>query len=75
MLQATGADPRVGVVMIQGSLRRAPRGRTSALAALDALRGAPWVLDERRRVPATVEARLSASDRPQRTSTARRYLG
>ena len=55
--------------------RTVPRDRTSALAALDALRGAPWVLAERRRVPASVEARLSALDGPQRMSTARKYVG
>lgn len=55
--------------------RTVPRDRTSALAALDAVRGAGWVLAERRPVPAAVEARLSALDGPQRTSRARRYVG
>jgi GT2 family glycosyltransferase len=52
-----------------------PRDRTSALAAWDALRGAGWVLAERRRVPPRVEARLASLDRAQRESTARRYVG
>jgi GT2 family glycosyltransferase len=52
-----------------------PRDRTSLRAFADAVRGAPWVLAERRRVPATVEARLASLDGPQRRSTARRYVG
>jgi GT2 family glycosyltransferase len=52
-----------------------PRDRTSVRAFRDALRGAPWVLSERRRVPPAVEARLAALDGPQRRSTARRYVG
>jgi GT2 family glycosyltransferase len=55
--------------------RTVPRDRTSLLALLDAIRGAGWVLAERRRVPPEVEARLSALDGPQRRSTARRYVG
>jgi GT2 family glycosyltransferase len=52
-----------------------PRDRTSALAALDALRGAGWVLAERRQVPPAVEARLASLDSSQRRSKARRYVG
>ena len=52
-----------------------PRDRTSALAALDALRGAGWVLAERRQVPPAVEARLASLDASQRQSKARRYVG
>jgi GT2 family glycosyltransferase len=52
-----------------------PRDRTSVRAFGDALRGAPWVLAERRRVPPAIEARLAALDEPQRRSTARRYVG
>ncbi|HST63992.1 MAG TPA: glycosyltransferase family 2 protein [Mycobacteriales bacterium] len=52
-----------------------PRDRTSALAALDALRGAGWVLAERRQVPPAVEARLASLDSAQRRSKARRYVG
>jgi GT2 family glycosyltransferase len=55
--------------------RTVPRDRTSLLAAYDAVRGAGWVIAERRRVPAAVEARLSALDGPQRMSSARRYIG
>jgi GT2 family glycosyltransferase len=52
-----------------------PRDRTSVLAFADALRGLPWVVRDRRRVPARVEARLASLDRAQRESTARRYVG
>jgi GT2 family glycosyltransferase len=55
-------------------LRTVPRDRTSALAAWDALRGAGWVLRERRRMPTEVERRLAALDGPQTRSTARRYV-
>ena len=54
--------------------RTVPRDRISLLAAIDAVRGAPWVIRERRVVPARVEARLRALDIPQTTSTARRYV-
>jgi GT2 family glycosyltransferase len=52
-----------------------PRDRTSLRAFGDALRGARWVLAERKRVPPAVEARLASLDGPQRRSTARRYVG
>ena len=52
-----------------------PRDRTSALAALDALRGAGWVVASRRPVPPSVEARLKSLDASQRQSRARRYVG
>lgn len=52
-----------------------PRDRTSVLAALDALRGLPWVLRERRRLPDHAERRFVALEQAQRTSTARRYVG
>ncbi|MEV0895707.1 glycosyltransferase [Actinoplanes sp. NPDC049802] len=55
--------------------RTVPRDRTSLLGALDALRGAAWLLAERRPRPAAVEARLSRLDEAQRRSTARRYVG
>ena len=55
--------------------RTVPRDRTSALAALDAVRGAGWVLARRRPVPPRVEARLLSLEEAQRTSTARRYVG
>jgi GT2 family glycosyltransferase len=56
-------------------LRTVPRDRTSVAAFADALRGARWVLADRRRVPARVEVRLASLDRAQRESTARRYVG
>ncbi len=52
-----------------------PRDRTSAEAVLSALRGLPWVLRERRVVPAPVEANLRLLEAPQRESSARRYVG
>ena len=55
--------------------RTVSRDRTSVRAFGDALRGAPWVLAERRPVPPAVEARLVALDESQRRSTARRYVG
>ncbi|MBO3739855.1 glycosyltransferase family 2 protein [Actinoplanes flavus] len=55
--------------------RTVPRDRTSLLGALDALRGAGWLLAERRPRPAVVEARLGRLDEAQRRSTARRYVG
>ncbi|HEX8627199.1 MAG TPA: glycosyltransferase [Catenuloplanes sp.] len=54
--------------------RTVPHDRISALAALDALRGAPWVLAERRCLPPEVEARLSVLEGPQSRSKARRYV-
>ncbi|MEU3016792.1 MULTISPECIES: glycosyltransferase [unclassified Nocardiopsis] len=71
-------------------LRRAPSGAldhtrsvlgsvpydvTSALAVLDALAGLPWVLRERRPVPAHVEEGLRLLAGPRRRSEARRYVG
>lgn len=55
--------------------RTVPRDRTSVLAALDALRGMPWVLGERRPLPAHVERRMAAIEQAQARSTARRYIG
>jgi GT2 family glycosyltransferase len=52
----------------------APRDRVTALALLDALRGAPWVLRERRPLPEHVERRFLALEESQRTSAARRYV-
>lgn len=52
-----------------------PRDKTSAAAFFHALRGLPWVLRERRVVPASVEANLRLLEAPQRASTARRYVG
>ncbi|MGY1822120.1 glycosyltransferase family 2 protein [Geodermatophilus sp. SYSU D00079] len=55
-------------------LRTIPRDRLSLLGVLDALRGLPWVLRERRVLPAHAEARFAALEEAQRTSTARRYV-
>jgi GT2 family glycosyltransferase len=54
--------------------RTVPHDRISALAALDALRGLPWLITERRARPPAVEARLCVLDQAQRRSTARRYV-
>jgi GT2 family glycosyltransferase len=54
--------------------RTVPHDRTSALGALDALRGLPWLLANRQPRPRTVESRLSALDAAQRESRARRYV-
>jgi GT2 family glycosyltransferase len=55
-------------------LRTVPRDRLSLLGVLDALRGLPWVLRERRVLPPHAEARFAALEHAQRTSTARRYV-
>ncbi|PYF98995.1 Glycosyltransferase, GT2 family [Georgenia satyanarayanai] len=49
------------------------RSRTALAGVLAALRGAPWVLTERRVLPAHAEARFRALEDAQRASTARRY--
>ncbi|ASO19590.1 GT2 family glycosyltransferase [Actinoalloteichus hoggarensis] len=56
-------------------LRSAPADRATASAVAAALRGLPWVLRERRVVPARVEAGLLRLEESQRRSTARRYVG
>ena len=56
-------------------LRRAPHDRTTVAAVADALRGLPWVLRERRPVPATVETALRTLEPVQLRSPARRYVG
>ncbi|MGY1640982.1 glycosyltransferase family 2 protein [Geodermatophilus sp. SYSU D00703] len=55
-------------------LHTVPRDRLSVLGVLDALRGLPWVLRERRVLPPHAEARFAALEHAQRTSTARRYV-
>ncbi|SOC50192.1 Glycosyltransferase, GT2 family [Blastococcus aggregatus] len=55
-------------------LRTVPRDRITALGLLDAVRGAPWVLRDRRVLPPHAEARFAALDAVQRHSTARRYV-
>jgi GT2 family glycosyltransferase len=54
--------------------RTVPHDRVSALGALDALRGVPWLISRRRPRPPEIEARLSPLDATQRASTARRYI-
>lgn len=54
--------------------RTVPRDRVSVLAFLDALRGLPWVLRERRVLPPAAEARFVALEQAQRSSRARRYV-
>ncbi len=49
------------------------RSRAALAGALAALRGTPWVLTERRVLPAHAEARFRALEDAQRASTARRY--
>ncbi|RCG29929.1 glycosyltransferase [Sphaerisporangium album] len=55
-------------------IRTVPRDRVSALAFLDALRGLPWVLAERRSLPPHAELRFAALEESQSRSTARRYI-
>lgn len=55
-------------------LSRLPRDRVSALGVVDAVRGVPWVLRERRPVPPEVEEMYRAVDRVQFDSGARRYV-
>ncbi|WP_345944952.1 glycosyltransferase family 2 protein [Streptomyces albus subsp. chlorinus] len=55
--------------------RSVPRDAASVRAFTRALAGLPWVLAERRPVPAGVEARLACLEEAQRASTARRYVG
>lgn len=52
-----------------------PPDATSACAVAEALAGVPWVVRERRRVPAPVEYGLRLLEEPQRRSVARRYVG
>jgi GT2 family glycosyltransferase len=55
-------------------LRTVPRDRVTARGLLQAVRGLPWVLRERRVLPAHAEARFAALEHAQRTSAARRYV-
>jgi GT2 family glycosyltransferase len=55
--------------------RTVPRDRTSAAAFAAALAGLPWVLRERRPLPARVESMIRLLEEPRRTSQARRYVG
>ncbi|MGY1826394.1 MULTISPECIES: glycosyltransferase family 2 protein [unclassified Blastococcus] len=55
-------------------LRTVPRDRVTARGLLQAARGLPWVLRERRVLPPHAEARFAALEEAQRNSTARRYV-
>jgi GT2 family glycosyltransferase len=55
-------------------LRTVPRDRVTARGVLEAVRGIPWVLRERRVLPPHAEARFAALERAQRRSAARRYV-
>lgn len=55
--------------------RSVPRDWASVAAFAEALAGLPWVLRERRVVPAEVERGLRLLAEPQRHSPARRYVG
>jgi GT2 family glycosyltransferase len=56
-------------------LSSAPRDLATVAAVWRAARGLPWVLRERRVVPAEVERGLCLLEESQRRSTARRYIG
>jgi hypothetical protein len=56
-------------------LRSVPPDLASARAVAHAVAGLPWVLRERRVIPAAVEARLRLLEAAQRASAARRYVG
>ena len=55
-------------------LATVPRDRVTAQALLQAVRGIPWVVRERRVLPPHAEARFAALERNQRSSRARRYV-
>ncbi|WP_448616341.1 glycosyltransferase family 2 protein [Modestobacter sp. URMC 112] len=55
-------------------LRTVPRDRVTARGLVQAVRGLPWVLRERRVLPAAAEARFAALEHAQRSSTARQYV-
>lgn len=52
-----------------------PRDITSVRGFATAAAGLPWVLRQRRRVSRPIEQRLRLLEAPQRSSTARRYVG
>lgn len=57
-----------------GLVRTLPRDRVSMAGLVDAVAGLPWVLRQRRVVPAWVEERLRLLDAQQLGSGARRYV-
>jgi N-acetylglucosaminyl-diphospho-decaprenol L-rhamnosyltransferase len=54
--------------------RQVPRDRVPVPAFLAALAGLPWVLRQRRRVPADLEAAIGGVERDQSSSGAHRYV-
>ena len=56
-------------------LRTVPRDGASVHAFAEAAAGLPWLVADRRPVPAEVERRLAVLDEAQRRSTARQYTG
>ncbi|MDK3256478.1 glycosyltransferase family 2 protein [Blastococcus capsensis] len=55
-------------------LRTVPRDRVTLRGLLQAARGLPWVLRERRVLPPHAEARFAALEAAQQKSSARRYV-
>ncbi|MET7854911.1 glycosyltransferase [Streptomyces avermitilis] len=55
--------------------RTVPRDTVSLRAFVEAAAALPWVLRERRVLPAEVEARMRVLEEAQQRSSARRYLG
>ena len=66
--------PRAALRRTMHLLRTVPRDRVSLLALLEAARGLPWVLRERRVLPPAVEDRLLSLEAAQAGSEARRYV-
>jgi GT2 family glycosyltransferase len=58
-----------------GVVSSIPRDRASAAALGHALAGLPWILRERKVIPARVEAGLRLLEASRRASPARRYVG
>ncbi len=56
-------------------LRASPRDTATAAALARAAAGLPWVLAQRRVIPAPVEAGLRSLEASRRSSPARRYVG
>jgi GT2 family glycosyltransferase len=69
----TRRPPRAALRWTLHVLRTSPRSATTLLGALDALRGLPRVLRERRPLPPDVEADLALLDDEKMRSTARDY--
>jgi GT2 family glycosyltransferase len=56
--------PSQALAITRSAMRDAVHDETSRAALLDAVRGLPWVLQQRRRVPAAVERELSLLEWP-----------